>query len=112
MRKPLGLSARLFLAFALVALIGVGTVAVVANRVTARQFTLYVSQGGRMRAQRWAERVAAYYERTASWEGVETVFAEQAQGSESPHQPGQGRVDLEPPVSVASRVGLERNRSR
>jgi signal transduction histidine kinase len=65
----------------------VGTVALVANRVTARQFTLYVSQGGRMRSQRWALFAADYYQQAGSWEGVEAIFED----TPPTHQPGQGR---------------------
>jgi signal transduction histidine kinase len=64
------LRTKLLLAFVLVALLGVGTVAVVANRVTAREFTLYVSNGGQNRAQRLAVIAADYYSTTGSWEGV------------------------------------------
>jgi two-component system sensor histidine kinase BaeS len=81
------LRTRLLLAFVLVALVGVGTVALVANRVTTREFTLYVSYGGQMRAQRLAAQVAAYYERTGSWQGVEELLE-----SELPqYGPVQGR---------------------
>jgi signal transduction histidine kinase len=80
------LRTKFLLAFVLVALVGVGTVALVANRVTARQFTLYISRGGQMRAQQWAGLVAAYYGRTGSWEGVDAVFA----GASPQHTPGQG----------------------
>ena len=46
------LSTQFLLAFALIALLGIGTVALVANRVTTREFTLYVSRGGQRRAER------------------------------------------------------------
>jgi signal transduction histidine kinase len=80
------LRTKLLLAFVLVALVGVGTVALVANRVTAHQFTVYISRGGQMRAQQWAGLVSAYYLRTGSWEGVGEVFAE----ASPQHTPGQG----------------------
>lgn len=48
------LGAKLFAAFALVATLGVGTVALVAYQATTRQFTLYVSSGRQVRAERWA----------------------------------------------------------
>lgn len=48
------LGARLFVAFALVATLGVGTVALVSRQVMARQFTIYVSNGRQMRAEQWA----------------------------------------------------------
>jgi len=74
------LRARLFLAVALVALLGVGTVALVTNRVVAREFTLYISRGGQMRAQEWAQLAAEYYQRTGSWEGLGAFFEEAALG--------------------------------
>jgi len=45
------LSVKLLLAFALVALLAIGTVALVVQQVTAHQFTLYISRGGQMRAE-------------------------------------------------------------
>jgi signal transduction histidine kinase len=81
------LSARFLLAFALVALLGVGTVAVVVDQVTTREFTLYVSRGGQMRSQQWAALIAEHYQRTSSWAGVETVFG----GDTAPHTPGGSR---------------------
>jgi len=83
----MSLRSKLLIAFALVALLGVGTVALVANQVTARQFTLYLNTGGTMRAQRWAPVVAETYARTGSWEGVEGMLAE----ASSLHPGGQGR---------------------
>jgi signal transduction histidine kinase len=71
----------------LVALLGVGTVAVVIDQVTTREFTLYVSRGGQMRSQQWAALVAERYQRTSSWAGVETVFGDDT----VPHTPGGGR---------------------
>jgi signal transduction histidine kinase len=65
---------------ALVALLGVGTVALVTNRVIAREFTLYISRGGQMRSQEWAQLAAEYYQRTGSWEGLNVFFEEAALG--------------------------------
>jgi signal transduction histidine kinase len=89
MRKPWlqSLRARFFLAFALVALLGIGTVALVANQVTTHQFALYISRGGQMRAQRWAQIVAESYAQTGSWQGVEDLF----EGVSPSSMPGQGR---------------------
>ena len=80
LRARASLRTRLFLAVALVALLGVGTVALVANRVTAREFTLYISRGGQMRAQEWAQVAAEYYQRTGSWEGLDAFFTETTLG--------------------------------
>ena len=58
-----------------------------ANRVIDREFTLYVSGGGRMRAQRYAPDLAAYYVRTGGWEGADALL-----GSDLlDHSPGMGR---------------------
>jgi signal transduction histidine kinase len=48
----------------------VGLVGVLANRTTAHQFELYVSQGKKQRAERLAPSVAAYYAQAGSWAGV------------------------------------------
>jgi len=80
LRARYSLRARFFLAVALVALLGVGTVALVANRVVAREFTLYISRGGQMRAQEWAQLAAEYYRSAGSWEGLGAFFEEAALG--------------------------------
>ncbi len=77
---------KFFLAFALVALLGVGAVALVANRVTEREFALYVSYGGQMRAQRFALDAADHYAATGSWEGVADLLLV----GPSPRGSGQG----------------------
>ncbi len=73
--RPSSLSARLFLAFALVALLGVGTVALVATWVTTRQFTYYINHGGQMRARRWAPLVAETYRHSGSWDDVRDLLS-------------------------------------
>ncbi len=72
--RPSSLSARLFLAFSLVALLGVGTVALVATWATKQQFTHYINYGSQMRARRWAPLVAEVYRRSGSWEGVRDLL--------------------------------------
>ena len=81
------LRTKFLIALTLVALLGVGTVALVANRVIAREFTLYVGSGGRMRAQRLASEAAALYEETGSWQGIQRYLVETSVG----HVPGQGQ---------------------
>jgi signal transduction histidine kinase len=71
--RPLWL--KLLLAFVLVAAVAVGLVAVLANRVTTRQFQLYVSQGRQLRAERIAPDFVAYYAQTGSWAGVADFMA-------------------------------------
>jgi two-component system sensor histidine kinase BaeS len=61
---------KLLAGYMLVALVAVGVVAVLANRATAQQFSIYISQGRLLRAERLVPEFAAYYARTGSWEGV------------------------------------------
>jgi len=70
-----GLGFKLFLAFAVVALISVGAVALITQQITASQFTLYVNQGGSQWAVRWAPLVEDYYQQTGGWAGIEALFA-------------------------------------
>lgn len=74
------LSTRFLLVVALVALLGVGVVALVANRVLTREFTLYISRGGQVRAQEWAVLAADQYRQTGSWQGVGALFDSYAPG--------------------------------
>ena len=69
---------KLLVAFVIVAASAVGVVAVMANRITTRQFEIYVSQGKQARAERLAPEFAAYYARTGSWAGVDEWWATQA----------------------------------
>jgi signal transduction histidine kinase len=80
---------KLLVAFVIVATIAVGVVAVMANRITTRQFEIYVSQGKQARAERLAPEFAAYYARTGSWTGIEEWWA--ALGQESSSGRGLGR---------------------
>ena len=69
--KPLhSLWVKLLAGFLLVAVAAVGLVGVLANRTTAHQFELYVSQGKKQRAERLAPSVAAYYAQAGSWAGI------------------------------------------
>ena len=70
--KPLhSLWVKLLAGYLLVALAAVGLVAVLANWTTAQQFAVYVSQGRRLRAERLAPFLAAYYAQASSWAGVD-----------------------------------------
>jgi two-component system OmpR family sensor kinase len=77
---------RLTLAFVLVTLVGVSTVALLANLNASRQFRYYLARSEMMEQGSLAEDLAAYYERQGSWNGVEIVFEDMAR----PMQPGQG----------------------
>jgi signal transduction histidine kinase len=86
--KPLrSLWVRLLAGFLLVAVAAVGLVGVLANRTTAHQFELYVSQGRRLRAERLAPSVAYYYAQTGSWAGVGDWLADESTAL----SPGGGR---------------------
>ncbi len=74
------------LALVLVALLGIGTVALVANRVTVREFALFVRAGGDVWAARIAAEAADVYASTGSWASV----AERMIEALSSHAPGQG----------------------
>ena len=86
------LAVKLTLAFVTVTLLSVAVVAYVSGRVTTERFAVYVSQGGRLRAEAAAPEFAAYYSRTGSWDGVEElVMAWAAEGQSVPARQGGGR---------------------
>lgn len=75
MRPLRSLWVKLLAGFLLVALVGIGLVAVLANRATSHQFSVYVSQGKQLRAERLASALAAYYAQAGSWAGVSDWLA-------------------------------------
>jgi len=75
---------RLTLAFVLVTLVGVSTVALLANLSASSQFRRYLVHNEMMGQGNLADDLAAYYERQGNWDGVEDVF--EAMGG--PMQPG------------------------
>lgn len=85
---------RLTLAFVLVTLVGVSTVAVLANLSASSQFRRYLMHNEMMGwgnpsaplGASLADTLAAYYERQGSWNGVEGVFG----SGSGPMQPGRG----------------------
>ena len=82
----ISLRAKFTLALVLVALLGIGIVALVANRVTVREFTLFVRAGGDVWAARIAAEAASVYASSGSWAAV----AERMGDELSMHAPGQG----------------------
>jgi signal transduction histidine kinase len=78
-RRSPRLWVKLLLAFVIVAASAVGVAAVMANRITTRQFEIYVSQGKQERAARLAPEFATYYSLTGSWDGVDEWWATAAQ---------------------------------
>jgi len=75
---------RLTLAFVLVTLVGVSTVALLANLNASSQFRRYLVHNEMMGQGNLADDLAAYYERQGNWDGVEGVFG----GMGGPMQPG------------------------
>jgi signal transduction histidine kinase len=82
----LSLRVKFTLALVLVAFLGIGTVALVANQVTAREFTLFVRAGGDVRLARIAAEAADVYASSGSWAAVTERMGEEL----SFHTPGQG----------------------
>jgi signal transduction histidine kinase len=82
---------KLLLGFVLVAVVAVGLVAVLANRVTTHQFELYVSQGRQLRAERLAPDLSAYYAQTGSWDGVAELVTTLQSPELGGRGPGRGR---------------------
>lgn len=75
---------RLTLAFVLVTLVGVSTVALLANLSAGSQFRRYLVHNEMMGQGNLADDLAAYYEHQGNWDGVEDIFG--AMGG--PMQPG------------------------
>jgi two-component system OmpR family sensor kinase/two-component system sensor histidine kinase BaeS len=85
---------KLLAAFMLVVVVAVGTIAVMSNQATTRQFQIYVSRGKQQRAERLAPSLAAYYKQTGGWDGVGEWLAGLSSGTdaqEAPQAGGQGR---------------------
>ncbi len=85
---------RLTLAFVLVTLVGVSTVALLANRSASSQFRRYLS---RRETTDWGDLtddLASYYEQQGSWDGVEVVFedSQRGQGRGQMRQGGQSTL--------------------
>jgi signal transduction histidine kinase len=78
-RQTQSLGIKLFAAFALVATLGIGTVALAARQVTERQFSLYVSQGRQQRAANAAAAISSILQelppeqRAQAWTEIDGV---------------------------------------
>jgi len=85
---------RLTLAFVLVTLVGVSTVALLANHSASSQFRRYLARRGTLDWGDLADDLATYYERQGSWGGVEVVFEDsrKAQGRGQMRQGGQSTL--------------------
>jgi signal transduction histidine kinase len=98
---------KLLAGFMLVAIVAVGLVAVLANRTTARQFEIYVSQGKQMRAQQLAPDLAAYYTQVGNWSGLDEWLArlQDTQAGGRGQGRGQGRLAATDRLIVADAEG-------
>jgi two-component system OmpR family sensor kinase len=83
---------RLTLAFVLITLVGVSTVALLANLSASSQFRHYLARSQMMGWDNLTNDLAAYYEGQGSWDGVEDVFGDMGE----PMQPGRGHGAMQP----------------
>jgi methyl-accepting chemotaxis protein len=82
---------RLTLVFALIALVTLGTLGVLSNRLMSTEFRYYVVRSDVMVAGGVIDRLAAYYERNGSWKGIGTLLDQGvnlARASQSRFMPG------------------------
>ncbi len=84
------LSLKLIGAFALVILLGAIVTYAVSVLTASSQFSTYVSRRAQAQAASWAPLFAAYYQRTGSWSGAESVASSLAAADMSPGGGGQG----------------------
>jgi two-component system OmpR family sensor kinase len=83
---------RLTLAFVLITLVGVSTVALLANLSASSQFRHYLARSQMMGWGDLTNDLAAYYGRQGSWDGVEDVFGDMG----GPMQSGRGHGAMQP----------------
>jgi two-component system OmpR family sensor kinase/two-component system sensor histidine kinase BaeS len=72
----MGLRTQLVISYLLIVVLTVAAVGVLASRFTERQFSVYVSETGRLEAQLLTALFAEYYEQHDSWDGVTAHIAE------------------------------------
>jgi len=97
---------RLTLAFVLVTLAGVSTVALLANKSASNQFRYYLARSQMMEWGSLTDDLAAYYERQGSWEGVEVILGGMG-GPMMQRGRGQGRMGQGgPPTLLADVQGV------
>ncbi len=68
-----GVGLRLLIGFVAVVVVGVGTVAIIANQATTSSFHSFVTAGGNMYAGRLATVLAEFYALQHSWQGVDEL---------------------------------------
>jgi len=81
---------KLILAFVLILVVSVGSMAYLAHQATLQRFGLYVSGGAETRAEHWATLFAQYYATQETWRGVDE-FLQESTTSPSSQGPGRGR---------------------
>jgi len=81
---------KLILAFVLILVVSVGSMAYLAHQATLQRFGLYVSGGAETRAGHWAALFAQYYATQGNWLGVDELLRESTT-SRSSQGPGRGR---------------------
>lgn len=67
---------RLTVAFTLVILVAVGTIAILINQTTGTEFRQYITHSQMTASGSGMERLVAYYQRRGSWKGVEDLLEE------------------------------------
>lgn len=87
---------RLSLAFVFVAVISALAVAVLATSVTSHQFQQYIMRRDALAETGVMDSLAAYYQATGTWDGVETALAQFA---------GRGQGRGRPPLLLADAAG-------
>lgn len=85
---------RLLLTFVVVLVAAVGSVALLASRVTSSEFQRYVEHGGMVRHRRFEAMLAMYYRQSEGWDGVQAVVEQMGQitGERIALADGEGRV--------------------
>lgn len=102
--KGLSLRWKMLLAFGLVGLVGVVTVALLANQAAAREVRGFMYRGGMTDSGLLASELAAYYRGRGSWEGVEAMFGDQPGGPDMLNHPGMAGM-MAPRLRLASTDG-------
>jgi signal transduction histidine kinase len=88
---------KLFAAFALVATLGIGTVALTTRQVTERQFTLFISQGRQQRATQSAAALSSALQdlpapqRAQAWDEIGALIQAEIETLGTGHGEGSGR---------------------
>jgi signal transduction histidine kinase len=85
---------RLLLTFVVVLVAAVGSVALLASRVTSSEFQRYVEHGGMVRRRRFEAMLAMYYRQSEGWDGVQAVVEQMGQitGERIALADGEGRI--------------------